>query len=267
MNRLYSQWLLYFVLPLVFGALVGIFILAPVNEFADFHEHRQFYANQYGDSPWQFVLTRMGEALGGAAPWKITFYAFIGAFLGLVSGSLYRVLGRRAQQIEQLQSALGKDVLTLIAGGESGNLEFKSSLRWDLKKNEKNRVLEGVILKTLAGFMNAEGGTLLIGVADDGQIVGIEHDYPTLKKQDQDGWEVALMTLVSSKAGTANCRLVQPVFHQLEGKSVCRVIVAPAPHPVYVTLDGTRRFYLRTGGSTRELDIEQAVDFIASRWP
>ena len=266
MHRLYSRWLIYLALPLLIGTFVGVFILAPVNEFADFHEHRTFYGEKYGNSAWRYVATRMKQALNGQAPWKITFFGLTGAFLGLVSGGLYSVLGRRARQIEQLQSALGQDILTLIASGESGNLEFKSSLRWDLKKNEKNRILESVILKTLAGFMNGEGGTLLVGVADDGEIVGIENDYPTLKKRDQDGWEVALMTLVSSKAGTANCRFIQPVFHRLRDKTVCRVIISPATQPVYVSLDGSRKFYLRTGGSTRELDVEQAVDFIASRW-
>ena len=266
MQRLYSRWLIYLVLPLLIGGFIGVFVLAPVNEFADFHEHRNFYQDKYGDSAWRYVAAKMQQAINGEAPWKLTFFGLTGAFLGLVSGGLYSVLGRRARQIEQLQSALGQDVLTLIASGEDGNLEFKSSLRWDLKKDEKNRILEGVILKTLAGFMNGEGGTLLIGVADDGEIVGIEHDYQTLKKSDQDGWEVALMTLVSSKAGTANCRFIQPVFHRLKGKTICRVIVSPASSPVYVTLDGSRKFFIRTGGSTRELDVEQAVDFIASRW-
>ena len=56
----------------------------------------------------------------------------------------------------------------MIAQGESANLEFKSSFRWDLRENKLNRALEGVILKTLAGYMNGKGGTLLIGVADDG---------------------------------------------------------------------------------------------------
>ena len=50
------------------------------------------------------------------------------------------------------------------------------------------------------------------------------------------------------------------------GRGGGRVIAAPAGQPVYITLDGSRRFYLRTGGSTRELDVEQAVDYIASRW-
>ena len=242
MQRLHSRWLIYLVLPLLIGTFIGVFILAPVNEFADFHEHRNFYGDKYGNSAWRYVAARMQQALNGQAPWKLTFFGLTGAFLGLISGGLYSVLGRRARQIEQLQSALEQDVRTLIVSGE------------------------GVILKALAGFMNGEGGTLLIGVADDGEIVGIEHDYQTLKKADRDGWEVALMTLVSSKTGTANCRFIQPVFHRLNGKTICRVIVSPASSPVYVTLDGSRKFFIRTGGSTRELDVEQAVDFIASRW-
>ena len=268
MRTVYADWMMFLVLPLVVGSLIGIFVLSPVNEFADYHEHQEFYRGKYGDiSVGQFILQRMGEALSGHAPRKTAFYAMLGALLGLLAGATYGVLGRRARKIEQLQSALEQDVSALIAGGESDRVEFKSSLRWDLKKGERNRALEGVILKTLAGFMNAEGGTLLIGVGDDGDVVGIEHDYPTLKRRDRDGFEVTLMTLVSSKMGTANCRLLHPIFHELAGKTICRVIVSPAPHPVFVTHEGSRKFYLRTGGSTREMDIEQAVEFIATRWP
>ena len=112
--------------------------------------------------------------LRGEAPRKLAFYTMLGGILGLLTGVLYGAVNRRTRKIEQLQAALEQDVAALIAGGESGSVEFKSSLRWDLKKGERNRALEGVILKTLAGFMNSEGGTLLIGVADDGGVVGIE---------------------------------------------------------------------------------------------
>ena len=268
MRRIYADWMIYLVLPLLLGGLVGILVLLPVNEFADFHEHNDYYRGLYGDiSVSHFVTLRMEEALRGDAPRKLAFYAMLGGILGLLTGLLYGAVNRRTRKIEQLQTALEQDVAALIAGGESGNVEFKSSLRWDLKKGERNRALEGVILKTLAGFMNSEGGTLLIGVADDGGVVGIEHDYPTLKKKDSDGFEVALTTLVANKMGTANCRLVHPIFYELTGHTICRVIVSAAPHPVFVTHEGTRKFYLRTGGSTREMDIEQAIEFIATRWP
>ena len=73
-----------------------------------------------------------------------------------------------------------------------------------------------MILKTLAGYMNGNGGTLLIGVADDGAIVGLEKDYKTLKKQDRDGFEQALMTAVATKIGGDACHSVQIVFHSVE---------------------------------------------------
>ena len=132
---------------------------------------------------------------------------------------------RRSERIEQLSAALGDDLRALIARGESVNLEFKSSFRWDLRENKINRALEAVVLKTLAGYMNGNGGTLLIGVADDGSIAGLEHDYTTLKKPDRDGFEQVLMTAIATKLGGDACRAVQMVFHSLENKDVCRVMV------------------------------------------
>ena len=154
----------------------------------------------------------------------------------------------------------------LIAKGESSDLEFKSSFRWDLKENKVNRALEGVILKTLAGYMNGSGGTLLIGVADDGSIVGLESDYKTLKKQDRDGFEQALMTSVATQLGGDACRSVQAVFQSIEQKDVCRVITAPAHRPVYLRAGETPKLYVRTGVSTRELNVQEAVNYMDARW-
>ena len=62
----------------------------------------------------------------------------------------------------------------MIAEGESDELEFKSTLRWDLKEGTVSKKLEEVVLKTVAAFANSQGGTLLIGVDDERQIVGLE---------------------------------------------------------------------------------------------
>ena len=174
---------------------------------------------------------------------------------------------RRSERIEQLSAALGDDLRALIARGESVHLEFKSSFRWDLKEKKFNRALEGVVLKTLAGYMNGDGGTLLIGVADDGSIVGLAGDYSTLKKPDRDGFEQVLMTAVATKLGGDACRAVQMVFHSLENEDVCRVIVAPAHRPVYVKDGDSPKLYLRTGVSTRELNVQEAISYTSVRWP
>src|ERR1019366_8408678 len=64
-----------------------------------------------------------------------------------------------------------QEVAALIAGGESITVEFKSSARWDVKQNTQNKAMEQIIVKTVAAFLNAEGGTLLIGVDDAGQVL------------------------------------------------------------------------------------------------
>lgn len=123
------------------------------------------------------------------------------------------------------------------------------------------------MLKTLAGYMNGNGGTLLIGVADDGSVAGLEHDYATLKKSDRDGFEQALMTAVATKLGGDACHFVQMVFQSLDNKDVCRVIVAPGHRPVYVKDGDSPRLYVRAGVSTRELNVQEAINYTVARWP
>jgi hypothetical protein len=62
----------------------------------------------------------------------------------------------------------------MIAEGESDELEFKSTLRWDLKEGTVNKKLEDVIIKTVAAFANSDGGSVLIGVDDDGNVLGLD---------------------------------------------------------------------------------------------
>jgi len=251
-----------FAVAILLGAAVGIFVLYPTNEFVYFYEYQPTADHTAGG----FAVHQMQRSLQGQTPRKTIFYAIVGVVLSVGGAGLYSSMQRRSQRIEQLSAALDSNLQTLIANGESAELEFKSSFRWDLRENKVNRALEGVILKTLAGYMNGNGGTLLIGVADDGKIVGLDHDYKTLKKQDRDGFEQALMTAVATKLGADACQSVQIVFHSVENKEVCRVMVAPMDRPVYVKDGDAPKLYVRTGVLTRELNVQEAVDYTSSRW-
>ena len=251
-----------FAVALLLGAAVGMFVLYPANDFVYYREYQP--ANI---SAANFMLSQMQRSLRGQTPEKTAFYIAMGMILSVAGAGLYSSMHSRNERIEQLSAALGSDVRSLVAQGESATLEFKSSFRWDLRENKVNRALEGVILKTVAGYMNGDGGTLLIGVADDGSIVGLDHDYKTLKKPDRDGFEQALMTAVATKLGGDACHAVQTVFHSLADKEVCRVIVAPMRRPVYVKDGDAPRLYVRTGVSTRELNVQEAVNYTSERWP
>ncbi|MGC1303249.1 MAG: DUF3320 domain-containing protein [Caulobacteraceae bacterium] len=162
-------------------------------------------------------------------------------------------------------------LLTLIEAGESERLEFKQTLRLDVETQTLNRKLEDVVVKTIAGFANQAGGTLLIGVRDDGVVTGIEPDYATLSTGNRDKFELHLTHLLNLNFGQAfRATRVRVSFPAVGGKVVCRVDVQRSPIGVVVKLADrsgapVERFYVRTGNSTHEFSLSQMTAFMASR--
>jgi hypothetical protein len=156
----------------------------------------------------------------------------------------------------------------LIGGGESDAVEFKSSARWDYREGKHNKALESIIIKTVAGFLNATGGTLLIGVSDDGSVVGLESDYRTLgKRPDRDGYQQFLVNVISNQIGKEVCSRLRVSFHPVDGKEVCVVEVDEGLAPAYVEEGTSSKFYLRTGNVTQELTTRESNEYIKTRWP
>ena len=245
------------------GALFGVLLIQPVNEMVMFHLYE---VNDSSLTQWQFIYQNLLKSLSGETNKKTLYYTVVGAVLGLLFGLVFRLVRNKLDTIDSLNRELGKDLLMLLDQGEGPKLEFKSSFRWDLREQRANKKLELVILKTIAGFMNGRGGTLLIGVADDGTISGLQHDYTLLKKSDADGFEQAVVTVVSTHLGVDLCPNLHIVFHTIAGDDICRIIINAAPRPVYLTREGSPQFYLRTGGGTRDMNIQEANEYIKDRW-
>ena len=158
-------------------------------------------------------------------------------------------------------------VLQRMAAGESDTLEFKSSLRWDIRESKVNKAIGKVNVKTVAGFLNSKkGGTLLIGVNDEGRTVGLVADYESLTKKGRDGFELHLRQLVESALGESVAPFLTVTFHEIDGHDICQVTIEPCDHEVYVQEEGTSKLFLRTGNATRELPVNEAVKFVQSRW-
>ena len=130
-----------------------------------------------------------------------------------------------------------------------------------------NKDLEAAVVRTIAGFLNHHGGSLLVGITDTGQVIGLELDYGTLRRHDRDGFQQFVVTLVKTRLGGDVCPLVHVDFQRLQGRDVCWIVVEPSPRPVYCQDEGVARYFLRTGNSTRELDVREAMRHIADRWP
>ena len=258
-----QQIKLYFVAALI-GAIIGVLVLAPSYDYIESQIHADNNASSI-----DYVLGQVQELLKGNIPKNslIPFYAEIGAMLGLLTIGIYSFLHTRLLRIELLKMELNKDMPSIIQQGEGPLLEFKSTFRWDMEQSRTNRLLEGVVLKSLAGFLNSmNGGTLLIGVADDGKIIGIENDYQTLKKQNQDGFEQLIMTAIAANLGADLCSHVSVLFHVIDNKTICRLIVSPSSRPVFIHQGNNPKLYVRTGGATRDLNIQEALEFAPIRW-
>ena len=157
---------------------------------------------------------------------------------------------------------------------ESLHLEYKSTLRWDIARQAKGGAPGDAAIKTIAGFANSEfGGTLLIGVADDGTVHGLEDDYATFttrgERGDRDLWGQHLQNLIRSRLGDSALALVTWQFHTINGDHLARVSIDPANHPVHEHKGDQQIFWLRTpGASTVAVTDPQEQDrIIARRWP
>ena len=179
-----------------------------------------------------------------------------------------------AAAINELMDGLLKETLTpapltlddFIKAGESSALEFKATLRWDTRTRQANKELTKVVVKAIAGFLNTEGGILLIGVDDDGTVVGIEEDFKALKRQDIDGFQQVLIQAISDYLGTEFCKYLKVAFEKRDKKTTCIVRAQPSPKPVFVLDKGTKEFYIRAGNTTRPLDVEKAHEYIEMHW-
>ena len=153
---------------------------------------------------------------------------------------------------------------------EGETVEFKSSLRWDYKLLKPNKELERAIVKTIVGFMNSEnGGTLIIGISDSKEVLGLQSDYDSFKsgKPNRDGFELKLREMLIAAVGERRCaRWVKTRFCSLQGKEVCVVTVAPSVDPVFLDDEAGGQLYVRVGNSTRPFGVQEALAYARDRW-
>lgn len=163
-----------------------------------------------------------------------------------------------------------EQIEALIAAGEGKVTEFKSTGRRNLHTGEKDPKIEWALVKTVAGFMNSHGGTLLVGVSDAGEPVGIEEDFAHLKKADTDGWQLWLTDLIATYLGKGVAAELDVRLVQLGGKHVARVVAGPASEPIFATPPGgsdSPAFMVRINNSTQELKGPEILSYKTSRWP
>ena len=168
-------------------------------------------------------------------------------------------------------------VESLIRQGEGQRIEFKASFRCPTDENVprsawKDEVtkLEGVAARALASLMNSDGGTLVIGVGDRGETIGIEVDYELEVQEDRnrDKWELRFRNAMQGHLdpGTAE-REITLRFVSLDGGTIALVECRHSGRPTYLKRDGNFVLPVRVGNRTEDLKGPEMVSYIASNWP
>lgn len=221
------------------------------------------------------VVSILGTAIGlfiagwispGIAPWNLLAIALtLGASIGCIA--IYGAIAAHFQRPQR------ESVPELLAAGESDRVEFKSTARVNLRTGAKDQRMEQVIAKTVCGFLNSDGGTLLVGVDDAGTPLGLAADYATLKVPDADRFELWLRDLLTSALGQNAAAAVGIEFADVPVDEaelvVCRITSRPSPRPVYLRTGKSAlpELWVRTGNSTRQLSVDEATEYVMHRWP
>jgi hypothetical protein len=150
-----------------------------------------------------------------------------------------------------------------IKAGEGESVEFKGSLRWDFKQEAVNKALEKVVARTIAAFMNSKGGTLILGVSDEGKALGLEADFKTFQhRPDADGWEQHFRNVLNNYLSKEIAALVGLSFTQFQGKPVAVVRAERSLKPIFLTDGPASEFHIRSGNTTQMLDVKGAAEYI-----
>nr|WP_285236536.1 ATP-binding protein [Sphingobium sp. BHU LFT2] len=155
------------------------------------------------------------------------------------------------------------NVSELIAGGETGAVEFKSTLRINLHTGQQDEKMHLSALKTMAGFLNAKGGTLLIGVSDSGEVLGLDADsFPN-----EDKMGLHLVNLIKDRIGDVFLPYIHAHFEDQNGGRILAIRCENGPKAAFVKDGNQQRFFVRGGNATTELMGTSITDYVKQRFP
>ncbi len=178
----------------------------------------------------------------------------------------HKSLKRRTEELEarivdDFEKITPEQLRALIASGESDQLEFKSSMRWNLKANKPGKEIETAWLKTIIAFLNTDGGILLIGVDDNGVVLGLEAD----KFPNADRYLLHVSNLIRERIGMEMMQYIKFGLKPLDGKDILCIQCAPSAEAAFLQHDQEEDFYIRVGPGSRKLTSRETMTYINNR--
>jgi len=230
--------------------------------WADF---RPFYPKS--QALWYGVAVPESDVLGALSQrWLLISLVSLALLVGGTAAAvlLARRYGRQLKSLPKLhidKSRFEDEIYGLVHEGESETLEFKSTMRMNLRSGKAGKEIELAWLKAVVAFMNTNGGILLIGVDDSGEILGTEPDG----FENEDKCRLHFKNLLNQHIGLEYSKYLQFHVQPIEGKPVIAIECDRAADPAYLHAKGDESFLIRSGPSSVQLSISQALKYIESR--
>ena len=164
----------------------------------------------------------------------------------------------KAQSKPWLRDLNEQEILTLIMGGETEKVEFKSTLRWNIHAKRNDVKIENQCLKSVAAFLNSDGGNLLVGIEDDGNVLGLAID----KFRNEDKLLLHWHNLLREYVGADMAHTIRTSVCILEGKQVLLVQCGSSSRPIFVHRDNEESFYVRMGNTSQSLKPSEMLAYV-----
>ena len=211
-----------------------------------------------------FIFTETGKALKTIPVRKILIKVFIaGGICGsiLLVFALWLYYHRIVVRRKKIRYFSNDQVIKMIQLGENANIEFKSTVRLNIKTDKFDKNIQFAWLKNVCAFLNTDGGVLFIGVADDGTVCGIEQD----QFQNDDKCMLHVGNLIKAHIGLEFVKKIDYHLRKMSEKTVLIIQCYPSKIPAFMKKDNTEEFYVRNGAASRTLSISESLKYIKQK--
>jgi len=212
---------------------------------------------------WIGIMVPEKDILEAAGDRRSTLFFVGGGLVLLLLGSAWGVTRRYARVLREefRVESTEEGVRALIQSGENRFVEFKSTMRMNLHTKKPGKEIEVAWLKGVAAFLNTDGGTLLLGVTDDGEILGLEKDV----FENDDKCRLHFKNLVATHLGAEFSKYIRFALVPVDGKTVGMIHCFRTSDPVFLKVGNKESFYIRNGPSSDELPVSKVIHYIEAR--
>ena len=208
-----------------------------------------------------FTMQNMTYVILGALISSILAYVYMKTKNGILGKVIEMFKTNNPKMFDKKSSE--KELIELIKKGESEEMEFKETLRYNVHTNEFDRRIEHASLKTITAFINSEGGKLFIGIKNNGEISGIEKD----KFENTDKFLLHLMNIIKQKIGKKNLHLIKTEILEAKEKLVALIECEKSNNPIFLrNPQNEEEFYIRTGPATTQIKGSELIDYVKKRF-